>query len=134
MASEPEIPPAVGMTIVNDVMEFKKEIKRDAYAVRVSAEENGREVGRAYLYVISKDDTLYGFFTDLLVDEDMRGRGIGTKLVEMVIAEAKGHGCYKLIGTSRYSRPQVHAWYESLGFKDYGKEFRMDFTIDVDDV
>ncbi|MSU75131.1 MAG: GNAT family N-acetyltransferase [Candidatus Magasanikbacteria bacterium] len=108
-------------------MEIKKEEKRDTYAVRIAMEDNGREVGRAYLYLIFDDAHAkpYGLF-DVLVEESQRGKGLGTKLVESVIAEAKARECYKLIGTSRYSRPKVHAWYESLGFKDYGKEFRMD--------
>jgi GNAT superfamily N-acetyltransferase len=108
-------------------MNLKKEEKRDTYAVRIAVEDNGQELGRAYLYLIFDDahDKPYGSF-DVLVEENQRGKGLGTKLVEAVIAEAKERGCYKLIGTSRYSRPQVHAWYESLGFKDYGKEFRMD--------
>ena len=108
-------------------MQVKKEIKKDCYAVKITAEENGTVLGRAYLYVIFDDrhDKPYGLF-DVFVGEDERGKGLGTKLVEAVIAEAKTRECYKLIGTSRYSRPRVHAWYESLGFKDYGKEFRMD--------
>jgi GNAT superfamily N-acetyltransferase len=51
---------------------------------------------------------------------------LGGELVKAVVAEAKRLGCYKLIGTSRAERASVHAWYKNLGFKDYGKEFRMD--------
>ncbi len=110
-------------------MEIKKEIKRDAYAVKITAEEGGKVLGRAYLYIIFKDleTEPYGFLTDLVVEEEVRGKGIGSELVKTVIKEAQERGCYKLIGTSRYSRPKVHAWYEGFGFKDYGKEFRIDF-------
>ena len=118
------------MCIVNyvTVMEIKKEIKKDCFAVKIVLEEDDKILGRAYLYVIFDDrhDKPYGLF-DVFVGEEQRGHGLGTKLVEAVIAEAKAQECYKLIGTSRYSRPKVHAWYKSLGFKDYGKEFRMDF-------
>lgn len=108
-------------------MNLKKEEKHDTYAVRIAMEDNGREAGRAYLYLIFDDrhDKPYGLF-DVVVEENQRGKGLGTKLVEAVIAEAKERGCYKLIGNSRYSRPQVHEWYIKMGFKDYGKEFRMD--------
>jgi len=34
-------------------------------------------------------------------------------------------GCYKLVATSRASRPRVHELYERLGFENYGVEFRM---------
>ena len=44
-----------------------------------------------------------------------------------LIEEAKNQGCYKLICTSRNSKPRVHSLYEKIGFKDWGKEFRIDF-------
>jgi len=48
--------------------------------------------------------------------------------VKRVVAEAKRHRCYKLIATSRHARNRVHALYDRLGFKDHGKEFRVDFS------
>ncbi|MBT3539136.1 GNAT family N-acetyltransferase [Candidatus Parcubacteria bacterium] len=110
-------------------MELKKEMKMDAYAVKFVFEENGRTLGRAYLYIIHNDlhDRPYGLLEDLFVKEDQRGKGLGNKLVKEIIEEAKKRHCTKLIGTSRYARTEVHVWYEKLGFKDYGKEFRMDF-------
>lgn len=57
--------------------------------------------------------------------EDNRGRGLGTRLVKQVIQKAKEQGCYKLIATSRKSRPKVHQLYTRLGFQEYGLEFRL---------
>lgn len=110
-------------------MEIKKEIKKDSYAVKIVAEENRQILGRAYLYVIFNDlgHGPYGLMEDVFVEESARGKGVGTQLVQAVIAEAKERGCSRLIGTSRYTRPEVHEWYIGLGFADYGKEFRMDF-------
>jgi GNAT superfamily N-acetyltransferase len=97
--------------------------------VRISTEDKGRERAHAYLYFIQNDLTRerYGFMEDVFVDESLRGQGIGTKLIKKIIKLAKENGCYKLIGTSRYERKKVHALYERLGFKDWGKEFRIDF-------
>jgi GNAT superfamily N-acetyltransferase len=67
----------------------------------------------------------FGLLEDVFVDESARGGGVGTALVRDVIAAAKEAGCYKLIATSRASRPKVHALYERLGFENYGVEFRM---------
>ena len=53
--------------------------------------------------------------------------GLGTALVKEVIAAAREAGCYKLIATSRASRPRVHELYEGLGFANYGLEFRLTF-------
>jgi GNAT superfamily N-acetyltransferase len=51
--------------------------------------------------------------------------GLGTALVNEAIAAAREAGCYKLVATSRASRPKVHALYARLGFASYGLEFRM---------
>ena len=111
-------------------MEIKKEIKKDCYAVKITAEENGVVLGRVFLYVIYNElhAEPYGLVEDVFVEEGARGKGLGTQLVKAVMSEAKERGCYKLIGTSRFERPEVHAWYESLGFEKYGVEFRMDLN------
>ena len=105
---------------------FSKENK--SYAIKVVAEENGQILGRARLYIMFNDlhKDPFGFLEDVFVEEKSRGKGIGTKLVNKVIDEAKKQNCYKLICTSRYEKPEVHSLYEKLGFKDYGKEFRID--------
>jgi len=92
-------------------------------------EEGGKEIARAYLYVLKNDlhDKPFGFMEDVFVEESHRERGIGSELVRRVVEEVRKKDCYKLIATSRYSREEVHEMYLRLGFKDYGKEFRMDF-------
>ena len=107
-------------------MEIRREQKQNA--IRLSAAENGGELGAMYLYLIRNDSHKepYGFLEDLLVKEEHRKKGIGTLLVKEAIAEAKRLGCYKIIGTSRMARENVHAWYEKLGLKKHGYEFRLD--------
>lgn len=85
-------------------------------------------LGHAYLYLLLNDlhKKPFGFLEDVWVEEQFRSKGYGTTLVQAAIEEAKKRGCYKLIGTSRYSREKVHTFYQELGFTDYGKEFRMD--------
>ena len=108
-------------------MEIKKISRNDCCGIKFSVEVSGKEVGRAYLYIISNDlhNTPYGFLEDVFVDSDYREQGVGTQVVQSVIEEARRQKCYKLIGTSRYDRPNVHAWYVKMGFLDYGKEFRL---------
>lgn len=69
----------------------------------------------------------FGLMEDVYVDESQRGEGLGTQLVNEIVAAAKEEGCYKLIATSRDSRPNVHELYRHLGFLDHGREFRIDF-------
>lgn len=110
-------------------MDIKLQNTGKSLAVRLSAEENGVEVGHAYLYLIYNDlhQEPYGLLEDVFVKEAYRGKGLGTTLVQSVVKEAKNRGCYKLVATSRLSRSEVHTWYEKIGFKNYGLEFRMDF-------
>ncbi len=103
----------------------KKAIK--AEGIKFFIEEEGREVARAFLYIMNNDlhKEPFGLLEDLFVDESLRGQGIGTELLNMVIAEAKNQKCYKLVATSRHERQIVHKIYEKAGFKNFGIEFKM---------
>jgi GNAT superfamily N-acetyltransferase len=98
-----------------------------AHGIRFSISAGDDEVARAYLYVMTNDlhDAPFGLVEDVFVAESQRGNGLGTALLREVIAAARAAGCYKLIATSRASRPKVHELYERLGFKNYGLEFRL---------
>ncbi len=110
-------------------MQFKKETKQSR-VIKITAEEGGKVLGRASLYLIYNDlhSEPYGLLEDVFVEETERGQGLGTALTKMIIDEAKAQGCKKLIANSRYSRPEVHKMYEKIGFKDYGKEFKMELN------
>lgn len=105
-----------------------KKTEKQTLGIKISVEENGVEMGRAWLYLVYNDlhQEPYGLLEDVFVNEMARGQGFGNELLKSAIEEAKNRGCYKLIGTSRKSRENVHAWYKKLGFEDYGLEFRMD--------
>lgn len=96
--------------------------------MKITAHEDGKQVGRQYLYILRNDlhKEPFGLLEDLYVEEDYRKRGIGSELVKKAIAEAKAQGCYKLILTSRDSNSRLHAFYERLGFAKWGSEFRID--------
>lgn len=111
-------------------MDIHKQKVESASGIKFTAQEDGRAIGRAFLYILKNDlhKEPFGFLEDVFVQEDYRGRGIGKSLVRSAISEARALGCYKLICTSRTEKPQVHKFYETLGFKDCGKEFRIDFV------
>lgn len=107
-------------------MHIRREQKQNS--VRISAHEGDEEVGALYLYLIKNDSHKepYGLLEDLFVKEAYRKRGIGSALVIEAVGECKRLGCYKVIGTSRMARKEVHRFYERLGLKKYGYEFRID--------
>ena len=109
-------------------MKLQKTIQT-AKAIKISVKEGKKEVGRAYLYLIKNDlhKRPYGLMEDVFVEETLRGQGWGSKLIKAVFKEAKKRNCYKLIATSRRSRPKVHRLYSRFGLKKHGYEFRINF-------
>ncbi|MBU0596909.1 GNAT family N-acetyltransferase [Patescibacteria group bacterium] len=110
-------------------MEVKKEHQDRAYATKFVVESDGNVAGRGYLYIIYNDlhDLPYGLVEDVFVEEDFRRKGIGTKLMNSIIDEAKNIGCYKIIAQSRHDRREAHEFYDSMGFHNHGLNFRMDW-------
>ncbi|MDO8510724.1 MAG: GNAT family N-acetyltransferase [Nanoarchaeota archaeon] len=100
-----------------------------ASGVKIILEENGRQIGRGFLYLLHNDlhTEPFGLMEDIFVEESFRGQGHGGKITAAIIEEAKRRGCYKLICTSRFSNEKAHHLYEKLGFKKHGNEFRMEF-------
>lgn len=103
------------------------QLKDDTCKVLVS-EENGNIQATATIYLIqvAVRNRPYALFEGLVVDKFLRGKGIGTKFFEEMIAIAKDLKCYKIIFTSGTDRTDAHKFYEKLGFKQWGLEFRMD--------
>lgn len=104
-----------------------KECESKYYKIFVT-DENGREIGRCFVFLIKNDlhKEPYALLEDVFVVEEERSKGIGTTLVKKAIELAKEKGCYKILATSRFEREHIHKWYEKLGFKKFGFEFRMD--------
>ncbi|MBR9683504.1 GNAT family N-acetyltransferase [Candidatus Woesearchaeota archaeon] len=108
-------------------MEIKQE-EINASGIKFVIEKDGKQVARAHLFMMHNDlhERPFGLVEDVFVEEEYRGQGLGTQLVEAIFKVARER-CYKLICTSRHSRPKVHALYQRLGFKNHGLEFRRDF-------
>ncbi len=109
-------------------MQVNKEVKKDCYGVRITVTENDKEIGRVWLYVLHNNlhKEPYGLLEDVFVEEEHRSKGVGKKLVQEAMEEAKKIGCYKLIANTRSSKEVVCAWYEKMGFNKHGVEFRID--------
>ena len=103
-------------------------------AIRISATQEGVEVGHAYIFLITNDlhPQPYGLLEDVMVDESQRGNGIGTELIKEAIEVSRKAGCYKVLATSRFSRENVHRLYEKLGFDKNGYDFRLNIQTKKD--
>ena len=102
-----------------------KEVK--GKGIKVFIKDGEKEIARAYLYIFYNGlhEEPFGLLEDVYVDENFRGKGLGTRVVNKVIELARKNKCYKLIATSRHSRPKIHELYRKIGFEDWGREFRM---------
>ncbi len=108
-------------------MKITKELI-EGKGIKFLIEIDGKVVGRAFLYILNNNlhKKPFGFLEDVFIEKDLRGKGIGTELLNKVIDEAKRNKCYKIVATSRHSRPKVHKLYERIGFHNRGIEFRLD--------
>ncbi len=97
--------------------------------IKFFLEKDRKDVARVFLYILNNGlhARPFALMEDLFVDENFRGQGLGTLLVNKVIEEARQKNCYKLICTSRHENEIAPKLYEKLGFRDRGIEFRMDF-------
>ena len=57
--------------------------------------------------------------------DDMRGQGIGAKMIEYCIADARKRGVRLVQLTSNAARKDAHRFYERLGFKPSHLGFKM---------
>ncbi|MBI3051884.1 GNAT family N-acetyltransferase [Candidatus Woesearchaeota archaeon] len=55
---------------------------------------------------------------ELIVDQQFRKRGVGTKLLEQIIATAKERECKRIELDSAFHRKEAHAFYKIKGFEN----------------
>lgn len=63
---------------------------------------------------------------DVVVSETLRGKGVGTLMMDYAGKLAKQKGCYKLAFSSNKNRTDAHRFYEKLGFEQHGISFLME--------
>lgn len=86
----------------------------------VLEDEGGVLVGSLTFYLLpnlSHGALPIGMVENVVVDEALRGRGLGRLLMVEAERRAIAHGCYKLALTSNNNRPAAHAFYERIGYQ-----------------
>ena len=91
------------------------------------AEVAGEVVGVCQVMVFPHFQHTGGWCAELEsvhVREDLRGRGIGGRLLEAAEAIARAEGCYRVQLTSRNVREDAHRFYRAHGFDATSQGFK----------
>ena len=102
------------------------EILGSPYLTVLIAEVDGGIGGTcalAFLPNINHKAQPYCILENMVVDQDLRGSGVGHALVERAVELAREKGCYKLSLTSNLKRAEAHRFYESAGLNHSHKGF-----------
>ncbi len=84
---------------------------------QLAAFTDQRLVGLASLFVIRKIEIKVGLVEGVVVDEEYRRQGIGTKMMKMLIEKARQIGVRHLDLTSHPARVAANRLYLRLGFR-----------------
>jgi GNAT superfamily N-acetyltransferase len=85
-----------------------------------------RIVGWAALLIDEAFVEGFGAFLEgLVVDEAVRGRGIGAHLLEAVAARARERGCAEIRVQSNVIRERAHAFYERNGYTKAKAQYQL---------
>ena len=89
------------------------------------AERDAEIVGLVGLHVSEslEHDGPVGKISEIVVEERLRGKGIGATLMEAAEREARRRGCVLLFLTTAERRGEAHRFYRRLGFEETGRRF-----------
>ena len=57
-----------------------------------------------------------GYLSELIIEENYRGKGIGTTFLKEIMKSSKKNGCKEIQFPSTFPRKKAHKFYKSLGF------------------
>ncbi len=92
-------------------------IASDKDIIFVVAKDEAKIIGMAAGYLIVKFGKKIGYIEEVVVSEAYRGKGIGQRILELVIDEAKKSQTRQLYLTSREGRAAANSLYQKLGFE-----------------
>ena len=85
----------------------------------IVAQAKDAVIGTCYLNIIanlSRAASPYGVLENVVVDQRIRGQGIGQAIVAFALARAWQAGCYKVMLQTGSRRESTHGFYRSCGF------------------
>ncbi len=87
--------------------------------VLLCLEADGQIVGFCAYAIVNNlwQEGQIAYIYAMVVDEQFRGKGFGTQLINEAIAQAKRQGLKRVELDSGFPREKAHAFYERLGFE-----------------
>ena len=82
-------------------------------------EVNGSVVATTYLNVIpniTRSAAPYAVIENVVVEESLRGTGLGKEIMSATLDVALEEGCYKAMVMTGSRKPATHAFYKACGF------------------
>lgn len=107
-----------------------REIDEDPNTRLLVGEEDGRVVGTFTLYVmptLSHGGRPFAIVENVVVDSEVRGTGLGKRLMAEAVRLAREAGCYKVALTSNNKRSAAHLFYAGIGFDPSHQGFTLYF-------
>jgi ribosomal protein S18 acetylase RimI-like enzyme len=92
-------------------------VRAEANAVFVARDEDGRIVGMTTLVTFPLATGIRAWIHDVVVDEAVRGRGVGRALTDAALKEAEQRGAWTVDLTTRPWREDANRLYERAGFE-----------------
>jgi Acetyltransferases len=110
--------------------ELKKVFQRGADSERdelFCAEINGEIIGFCAYAIINNlwQEGYISYIYAMVVDEKLRGQGIGTSLINEAVSRSRAQGMKRIELDSGFPREQAHKFYEKLGFEKRAFLFSM---------
>ena len=134
LATENDIPQLNQLKQRTDTERYQKRVKdtQEGNAAYLIAAENGEILGHLFLkFYGTPRDPDYPNMEDLFVREDLRGKGLGTKLIKESERIARDKGFNKIgMSVNPTLNPKAKSLYERLGYKDLGRKPRLDGVYD----
>ncbi|MBM7790604.1 GNAT family N-acetyltransferase [Tenggerimyces flavus] len=82
-------------------------------------ERDGEVVATTYLNVmpnLTRSASPYALIENVVVEESLRGTGLGKQLMSATLQAAWDAGCYKAMLMTGSKQPSTHAFYKACGF------------------
>ncbi len=95
---------------------FLLELTKNLLAKYIVAEVDGQVVGYGGIWLIIDE----GHVTNIAVDEEYRGKGIGSKILEGLIQICRDRNMTAMTLEVRKSNVVAQSLYRKYGFKEYG--------------